>query len=71
MNNPNTTNLDRLIEAGVIPEEEKSNILAATDDRAEVIESMTPFELVSVIVIHDKLGGKEFFEKMITHAAFF
>lgn len=68
MNNPEcTNNLDKLIEAGVIPGDEKTNI---SPENIEIIESMTQLELVSVIAIHDRLG-KEFFEDMVCHAAFF
>lgn len=68
MNNSNSmSNLDTLIEAGVIPGEEKSNI---SQENIEIIESMTRLEVVSVIAIHDRLG-KEFFKEMVCHAAFF
>jgi hypothetical protein len=68
MNSSNTTsNLDTLIAAGIIPAEEKSKI---STPNVEIIESMTRLEVVSVIAIHDRLG-KEFFEDMISHAAFF
>jgi len=62
------TNLDRLIEAGVIPAEEKSNI---STENLEIIGSMTSDEIGSVISIFEKVGGRTFFEEMYCHAAFF
>lgn len=62
------TNLDRLIEAGVIPAEERDNI--STENLA-IIGSMTSDEIDSVITIFEKVGGRPFFEEMYCHAAFF
>lgn len=62
------TNLDRLIEAGVIPAEERDNISACNQ---EIIGTMTTEEVDSVISIFDKVGGRPFFEEMYCHAAFF
>lgn len=62
------TNLDRLIEVGVIPAEERDKISAQNQ---EIIGTMTTEEVDSVISIFEKVGGSSFFEEMYCHAAFF
>lgn len=63
-----TSNLESLVEAGVIPADSVDDL---TDDDLTAIESMSQEEVTSVITITRKLGGKDFFKKLCPHGAFF